>query len=254
MNNQSTLIEHPAVLKPEMSADDSCRLITRKLRLRNPFFFVRYGDGALECIFKGQGRTCDGEVYSQELGIALLQSWRMICGMMPDVLIGDWLTASFEQCVEHTRYQKEYELLMQHAGETCTRVHFESLLLMRESEALADFYRAVQRDSRQKLFMGPLEMRGAAKLLGADHLVTPMKDLYSQVDRLTRELEDRHFDILLWGAGMASSIVVANVATYHPERTYINLGSGLDPLFWGRKTRLRQLTPAQARNLLRDLL
>lgn len=235
-----------------LTADETAILLTRRLRQHAPFFYVRYGDGALECIHKGAGVTCDGERYSPELGHALLDAWVTILGL-PEVYIGDWATASFE-AGDRTRYTAEYEaLIAMGGGERCQRVHFEALLLMRESEALADFYRAVARDSRQKLYMGPAECRGAAKMLGADHLVTPMADLYADTPRLTNELMGRQFDVLLYGAGMAGSIPAAQCAAVHPERTYINLGSAMDPLF-RRQTRRQQLTPARARRLLQDLL
>jgi hypothetical protein len=259
----SLLASNPAVptCRARLSADESAALLTRKLRAWEPFFYLRYGDGAIECMKGTQGRTCDGERYSQGLGTELRAAFDMlrVCDSFhglrprPILCLGDWLTASFDYDMEHTRYAGEYAELI---GDLKPHywLHFEALLLMRESEALADFYRAVARSSRQKLYMGPASHAPAARLLNADHLVTPMQELFSYVDQLTEELTRRRFDVLLYGAGMAGNIPVIRAWRYFPERTYIHLGSAFDVLCLGKKTRRQQLAPNRARALLQDLL
>ena len=59
-----------------LSADESAALLTWKIRRQEPFFFVRYGDGAIECLKDRGGQTCDGERYSLELAEGLLSAWR----------------------------------------------------------------------------------------------------------------------------------------------------------------------------------
>jgi hypothetical protein len=237
--------------------DESAGILTGKIRNREPFFFVRYGDGALECIYnRGHGRTCDGEQYSGELGSALLDAWvsLVILGFIyrgRNVYVGDWLSASFDGPNDPSRYRDLYQKLVQDAEPDF--LHFESLLLMRESEALVNFYRAVKQDPRKKMFMGPWWNRDAAKMLDADFLETPTKDLFAHVDVLARQLTSRKFDVLLYGAGMAGTIPAVKCWERFPERTYVNLGSAMDPLFY-RRTRRQQLATGQARALFSDLL
>jgi hypothetical protein len=233
------------------TADETAAMFARKIRRREQFVFLRYGDGALECINGlGRGKTCDGEKYSDILGVQLLYAWDRILTEGGNVYVGDWLSASF-QAHDKTQYAEEYmRLIGTHAPKF---VHFEALLLMRESKELLDFYRAVRTDPRRKIFTGPAECEPAAELMGARFLQVPMTGLFEEVQHITEILMAQSFDVLLWGAGMASSIVVANLVEQHPERTYINIGSAMDPLFRG-KTRARQLTQRQARELFADLL
>lgn len=232
-----------------LNADESAALLTQKLRLKEPFFFVRYGDGAMECIQGKAGHTCDGEHYSHDLGAELLRSWSAAL-KGPHVYFGDWLSARFERSTEKTRYEDFYRDL---TGDfKLDWLHFEALLLMRESKPLIDFYRAVKADPRKKLFMGPRGNAGASEMLGADFLETSMTHLFMQAGKLTEQLLSRDFEVLLYGAGMAGNIPVTRCWERYPERTYVHLGSALDPLFRG-KTRWQQLKPERARALFVDL-
>lgn len=231
-----------------LDADQSAVFLTEKLCSKEPFFFIRYGDGAMECIQGRSGHTCDGEEYSHDLGAALLLSWVSVLHGS-NVYLGDWLSACFERSTEKTRYEDFYSHMTK--GRQLKWLHFEALLLMRESEQLVEFYRAVKGDSRKKLFMGPRGNIGAAEMLGADFLETPMSHLFMQAGGLTEELLNRDFEVLLYGAGMAGNIPVTRCWKRYPERTYVHLGSAFDPLFRG-KTRRQQLHPVRARGLFSD--
>lgn len=233
-----------------LDADESARALTAKIRRQEPFFFVRYGDGALECINSFAGSTCDGEMYGPVLGAELLLAWESLM-QGKHVYVGDWLSASFDGSSEHARYTRQYARLVGKAAPIW--LHFEALLLMRESQALVDFYRTVKADTRRKLYMGPAENAGAARMLGADHLVTPMKGLFECRGVLLKKLLASDFEVLLYGAGMAGNIPVVKCWEQYPDRTYVNLGSALDPLGRG-KSRRQQISPERARELFKDLL
>lgn len=248
----------PSRCYTSLTADQSASVLTSMLIAKEPFFFARFGDGFLECVSGKKGQTCDREQYSEELGGRLLIAWFALMaaatnpGASPQVYIGDWLSASFDSSSEHARYAEQYSQLIGHAKPIF--LHFEALLLMRESQDLVNFYRAVKRDPRKKLYMGPAENAGAANMLGCEHLVTPMSSLFGHVDRLTTDLIDiRDFDVLLYGAGMAGNIPVVRCWEAHPERTYINLGSALDPLGRG-KSRWQQIAVDRAKRMFRELV
>ena len=67
------------------------------------------------------------------------------------------------------------------------------------------------------------------------------------------------FDVLLWAAGMAGTIPVVRLWEKFPSRTYINLGSAMDPLTRSATepkgyTRSGQLSHARAKEFFRELL
>lgn len=49
-------------------------MFTARLKSRNPFAFVRYGDGEFNAIFHMQGQNCDGHRYFPDLGDALAET------------------------------------------------------------------------------------------------------------------------------------------------------------------------------------
>lgn len=246
----ASLLTTSPVRYATLTADQSATVLARRIQLRQPFFFIRYGDGAIECINGKVSQTRDGERYSPELGKALLKAWRSVV-RGPNAYVGDWLSASFDATSEYARYSDAYAELIGDAQPNW--LHFEALLLMRESDSLLDFYKAVVADPRKKLFMGPAECSGAARMLGAEHLVTPMRDLFACVETLTRRLLASDFEVLLYGAGMAGNVIAANCWEQFPDKTFVNLGSAMDPLFrcWSRR---QQLVPARAKAFFRELL
>lgn len=228
----------------KMTVDESAAELTRMIREKEPFFFVRYGDGALECIHRKKSQTCDGEVYSIELGEALLSCWNSLLSS-DRACVGDWLSASFNP--GDNRYEDWYRELV---GTFAPRwFHFESLLFMRESEELVDFYRAVRKDERKKVLVGPAQIRPAAVALGAQFINVPMtSNLYQHRNVILDLLRWTKFDVVLYGAGMAGSVPMIRCWEEFPDRTYVNIGSALDPLFRGR-TRKQQLSKERAWNL-----
>lgn len=237
------------------TADESAELLTAHIRLQDPFFFIRYGDGALECIYdepRGPGRTCDGELYSRALGLELLNAWCRLESGRGTVFAGDWQSATFGRGSGHNREEQRWLALTSLAP--FKWIHFEALLLMRESAALVDFYRAVRADPRRKLYLGPGKNAAAAQFLGAEHLFTPMvPNLYLQLPALQEELERRDFDVLLYGAGMAGNVAAVESWSRHKDRTYISLGSALDPLF-SAKSRTQQLPKHKLVAMFKEML
>ena len=236
-----------------LNEDESALVLTGEVLARSPFFFIKLGDAAVELV-NGYGRkTCDGEVYTNALANALLTSWTQLREKHTNLYVGDWRTASFSGPSDRSRYDAEYKTLM--GAVHGTLLHFECLLLMRESDALLGFYRAVREDFRRKLLMGPAAWEPLAKVLKCDFLALPvMANLFSINEQVASELKCSDFEVLLYGAGTAGHVSVIDCWEAHPERTYINLGSALDPACSRGKTRKQQLAPHRAKAFIERLL
>lgn len=224
--------------------DDSARLVTELIHNQQPFSFWRFGDGALNCVRGLQGATCDGEWYNPELGAALDNAMHATRSQYQ----GDWETAVNGSAPQSVA---EWKRWMQPTEDKL--LHFEALLLNRQSSALLAFYRAVKADKRRKLIVGAHFNRGAGELLNAEYLAVPLQDLWDCINVVAARIAERRYDVLLFGAGLAIVPTIAAEWVAHQERTYIHLGSAFDPYTKGR-TRSGQLTSYQARTFLAELL
>jgi hypothetical protein len=229
------------------SPDHGARTLAGLIRAKRPFFFARVGDGAIECI-RGRGRaahTCDGEAYTPELAVLLEQAIETLKHAGSLVFWGDWKTATAGSA---PTYVKEWESLVDAPSRQF--LNYESLLLMRESSALVDFYTAVNQDQRHKLYLGKnAEMAGM--FLHCNARPNPGFPFHVEADAhyILRLLDAHDPEVILFGAGMRGFAAVVQYWSAHPYVTCIHLGSALDPLF-GNKSRAGQLSQERAREIL----
>lgn len=247
-----------------LDADQSADLLRLMYESRTPFVFSKYGDGALECVYRlSTSMTCDREVYTDALAERISSSWREVCrshiqgkGSARNLFVADWFSADFDEKLTGL-YPNEYVRFMEPVRQTAIFVNYEALLIDRASESLLSFYRSIRKDDRKKVIIGPEGWSGVQGMLNAwTHIGIPMKpDLLQECGEwLALELRRAHPDVILYGAGMAGAAIVAEYLSVNPQATCINLGSALDPLFMGKRTRKRQLSPEAARRLFAEML
>lgn len=227
-------------------SNDGARIIARRIRERRPTFYVRIGDGAVECIL-GRSRaphTCDRELYTPELGKQLKHAIELLKSGGNDVLWGDWRHANGGS---HPTYVEEWWNLID--GEHRLLVDYEALLLMREDDdALVEAYSEIRWSyPGRKLYIGR-DAPQAAQMLDCRFIHMQM---VPEIDiGKLQELIGRHDpDMVLFGAGMGGLVAVVNYWAQHRDVTCIHLGSALDPLYHPL-TRAGQLSQAKARKLM----
>lgn len=224
--------------------------MTYLLASGKPFSYWRFGDGALETIYNRLGQSCDGERYRQDMGADILRAIGDLQQAPGDTLVyfGDWASAVNGSAPKYVDVWRE---LVKVPPDRL--LHFEAVLLNRRTTELLDFYKAVKVDPRRKLIVGAEFNRPAGAMLGADYLAVPFVDLYQCIEHVAARIRAVHYDVLLFGAGLAGVIPIVDEWRRHPERTYIHMGSAFDPLFKGR-TRSGQLSTYQARAFLREVI
>lgn len=224
------------------------------LKAQIPFFFTKYGDGALQCINGIGTRTRDGEVYSSHLARELLRTWAMLKDRHKRLYLADWFSARFD-AKQTGLHEAEYLDFVK--GCNPTWLNYEAVLIDRQTQPLISFYETLKRDPRRKVIMGPAEWLPAVKMLNADGIiVTPMGGVFEVRDFLLEQLVKTRPEIVLYGAGMAGTIPVIDhwgMLGMFTGATYISLGSALDPLF-RCQSRIDQLPMHQAQRAFRHLL
>ena len=224
------------------SADESAIILTNKLKAREPFVFTKFGDGTLWWMSGKPVQSANGEVYRPGIDQELRKAADVLSGL-PHAYFGDQLTCSSGPYLEAE--QERYI----HAWDKCAWLHFETFLLHRLTPELLEFYRVLKADTRPKVLVCGKHLLPATRMLGCYACII--------VDSSNAHREALHqlpsSEIVLTACGHASKILVAAEASAYKSKTFIELGSALDPLFVGR-TRSEQIEPGLAREYFKGLL
>ena len=190
-------------------------ILTAAVRAGTPISFVKRGDGEEFCMAGERGENCDGHPYSAELGAALKEAFAFL-EKRPDVFVAPWCD------------QERYQVLLHIVGV--------------DIGATVAFWKAVGESARPKVFVGPARLEGAARMLGADHVVVPLQNAFSRYEAIRGELLARAKPrvIFVFCAGMPAKAWIAEVLQACRGASCIDAGSAFDPLFAGN-TRTGQL-------------
>ncbi len=212
------------------SADASADLLGMMLESQEKgLFYVRIGDGAIELLQGHAGQTCDGESYHHGLAVAVADSIGAL-KQAPAVFWGDWRGAVGGS---RPKYCAQWEALVDVNKRML--LHYEALLLMRESRRLVEFYKRARNDKRRKVWVGlGSNSAGAMKMLDCGAAVSlGMGGQFEYIDGIVEQLERLRPEVIHFGGGMAGLVAVVRYWREHPDTACIHLGSALDPLFTG---------------------
>lgn len=245
------------------SADESVKFLTNKLRNREPFVFTKFGDGDLYWMSGNPVPIAGGETFRPGIDAELRQSARTLAGL-PHVYFGDQMTCGSGPYME--REQDLYVRLPYDCDNppfptsghvivvTPARwLHFECLLIHRLSPELLEFYRVLKERREGTLLVSGSHLRLAQMLFAERYCTVDHANAHGEWEPILDIMDLFKWHTLLLSAGRASKMIAAALALKFPDRTIIELGSALDPLFVGR-TRSEQVRPEDAREYFKELL
>ncbi len=196
------------------------------LRRREPFAYLRYGDGEWISIFGWPGRNSDGcDHLPGTMGRELRQTLDLVAGLWPRnerVYMGlhTWL---FQD-----------EICGYLAGSPfARRLHWVSDNLF--AEGLRDlstrrFLEAVRDYRGRKLFVGNDMHAAVARALGCRHVLIPRRDCYLVLEKARRRCRFRGPGLVLASAGMATECLFGRLYPENPDGTYVDCGHIFDAL------------------------
>lgn len=198
------------------------------LEQRTPFVHVRFGDGDV-FFMTGTGPkiTGDGEQWSPLLAGRLHAAWRR-CAVAPNLLLGDIESYLVSDGCEQ-QWRSLLAELRQLRGSAPELVHIEALRA--GFGYAAPFYAAVAADPRAKVFVGPDRLGGAARMLGATHVVVSLEVAHEYAITTAETVAAGGYEVAVFAAGRGGKIMQGLLAESAPALTQIDIGSGLDILF-----------------------
>ena len=198
--------------------------LTELLLKRHPFGFVRFGDGNFEAMTGLPGAEKDGQEYNSPMCKELIWAWNTLSAR-ENCHLTAWCPDPLRPMLDpYLRWVKSY--------------YFDHgvLLLHEITPEIESFYRALVRDPRKKILVGPAILKKGADLLGCSALVeVPKPNAYSKRDQIVERAFAEYIDdaVYLFCASSMGKILACLLFEAHEQVTCIDLGSALDPICIG---------------------
>ena len=199
------------------------------------FTYTKFGDGEIICMEKkfpiGQ-TNCDYQIYSNELGDKLIESL-VYFSDMPFVYIGEW---------DFDLYQDVFNKILDEHNVNLKYTSYKLLLhiIGADIQTLKKFYFTIKNKPVRKVYVCPEKLNDVKSFLDCDVINVPEKNAYSEYDIIKEKLLSSEYDIYMYSAGLLSKVLIKDIMQKHPNKTHIDIGSGLDNLFIG-ETRDKQI-------------
>lgn len=198
--------------------------LVRKLNEREPFTFVRYGDGEWACLFGMDSKNCDGNIYFTDLSEALknivLSQPQYYMGMQYGALVSDYFG------LKDKIYPFIWDL-------DIDWVNADILHRASEFGKIQPFFDALQ--NREIILVGAEYFDGMQSIPVADHVVIPDSNCWLEVEEIIAATNEAILDaspgcVVLFMASMAANVMIDRLYQIHGSyTTLIDMGSVLDP-------------------------
>jgi hypothetical protein len=205
------------------------------IKTSQPFVFAKYGDGEYFAATRLRGGNCDGTPYTLRLGEGVKDSFRYI-SCQPNVYIGQWndfkgVDRYFQELVQHQVQWTNYNIFI-----------FKSKQQFYDQQLA--FYKAIRQSEIQKIYVCNPSMAERSKaLLNLDTniVVDPVNwfesDYGDVLSRTVAAVKDPNNVMILTSAGMGAKVLISDLHKLYPNATIIDVGSALDFMCSGRRSR-----------------
>jgi hypothetical protein len=190
--------------------------ICRSFAAGDPLTFSRFGDGELLAILGREGANCDGHRYFPDMGRRL----RGILAGEPRYTLG-----TLPQCLVRPGLKPAIEL--------APGVRWVSSLCLHDAlldGRFGEFFEALS--GRRVVLVGPPHLRKLADDRSWTLVEIPLRNCWLRYESTRDALLDAEHGsdtVFLFCASMMSNVLIDDLYRFDPTRTYIDVGSALDP-------------------------
>jgi hypothetical protein len=201
---------------------------------------ARFGDGEIFCCmsehrlvhFEG---NADGHPYSASLAASLVDALESFV-RHDGVWLGNWHYWPFGAWL--------HGMVDSFGGKSDWFPH--NAMCHVDGKALVpirDFYRAIRDSSRRKVLLARGQLRPLRKFFGnCRYIEAPSRNGWADYPAVLERMVDTvtDGDLVLLAFGMPAKPLMAELLRIRPVATYLDVGSGMDPMVRGRRTRRHQ--------------
>ena len=199
------------------------------------FIFVKFGDGEYYASIKSEGGNCDGTPYTQTLGNGIIESFKYLT-QFPNVYIGKW-----ESCKDVSDYFQSLTHNIVNWGDSkilIGRTYDEFL------NRVVPYFRCIRNAKQQKIYVcNSMMVEESKNILNIDNnvVIDPSNWFELNYDEILHNtincINDPNNVLILTSAGMGAKVLIADIYKKFPNSIIIDIGSALDLIFSGRRTR-----------------
>jgi hypothetical protein len=208
--------------------------ILRFIEEKKPFVFAKFGDGEYDAATRTWGTNGDGTLFTPKLQEYVIEAFKYLA-QFPNVYIGKWevpwVPEFFQKLTPHPVNWENYNIFIaRNSTEFLTRT--------------MPFYKAIRNSSCQKIYVcNETMVELSKKLLKIDDFATIHPTMWFEygfehaLNYVISLIKDPNETIILTSAGMGAKPLIAGVHKKFPNITMLDIGSALDLICSGRRTR-----------------
>lgn len=216
--------------------------------------FTKFGDGEGACMLYQQGKNCDNDTYTQELGNELREAFCVLCDMCSDenIYIGKWHSntqlINFYIDILFDYYINNNKLIK---SPPFTDYHFiYPDLNFNKNQNLYNFVDILQKINKYKIIVSNNSNKNLMTIFKGDiYIEIPSNSWYANGEynniyyQIYEQLKNNNNGIVLIAGGLASKILIKNLALEFKNASFIDIGSGFDILAKNQYTRAWNYIP-----------
>ena len=201
-------------------------IFKNKLLKGENFVFTKFGDGEIICmlgLYNDGDTNCDYQKYSNDLAEKLWDAAQYY-SKNEKIYIGEW----------NDIFGGEFKNELQRKDIIFQYVPYDSVLHI-ERENISDvveFYKTLK-FKEKKIYVCPERLQDAKAFLDCEVLFVKENDAFSEYESIKNKLLCTDSTIFIYSCGLMSKVLIHDVLKNYPNTTHIDIGSGLDNLFYG---------------------
>jgi hypothetical protein len=225
------------------------------IKRKQPFGFLKFGDGEYFAMTNTNGSNCDGTQYTIELGNKLKESIKYF-SKLKNIFAGRWQSNDY--------MFKAIEEMVKPNSIQWTDYH--TMIFKTKDEYFNTkkryFYKAIRDTVYQKIYICNESMVKLSKdLLKIDNFVVvdPSNWFSENYDKILEntilQIKNPENCLILTSAGMGSKVLLMDIHKRFPKISFIDIGSALDLICSDRRSRdFHNLNDSDIMDIRNDLL
>jgi len=225
--------------------------LINNIKNNNRVIFTKFGDGEYNCMIHTVGNNCDGDTYTNDLGDKLKEAFNELSYLSKDddgIYIGKWhsdvqIMLRYYSSIFYD-FLKEKESNLINIPFVDYHYCYNEHRHFGENKDLYNFVKTIQEINKYKLVVSNEENVKLSLIFKVNNYITIppnswyANNLYDKLyNAIDNQLNNYNDAIVILSAGLATKVLIKDLAIKYKNASFIDIGSGFDLLARKRMTR-----------------